>query len=59
MDQFECRRLVDGVSVGPVDANLEGFLDGGGTMRGNQMENQEENESEVKPFSVTSNYIYY
>ena len=59
MDQFESRRLVDGVGVGPVDANLEGFLDRGGTMRGNQMENQEENESEVKAFSVMSNYIYY
>lgn len=29
MDQFQCCRLVDGVSVGPVDTNLEGFLDGG------------------------------
>lgn len=30
MDQFQCCRLVDGVSVGPVDANLEGLLEGGG-----------------------------
>lgn len=44
MDQFQCCRLVDGVGVGPVDTNLEGFLDdgiqegmeggGGGTMKG-------------------------
>lgn len=29
MDQFQCCGLVDGVSVGPVDTNLEGLLDGG------------------------------
>lgn len=26
MNQFERRGLVDSVGVGPVDANLEGFL---------------------------------
>lgn len=30
VDQFQCCWLVDGVRVGPVDTNLEGFLDGGG-----------------------------
>lgn len=30
MDQFQCCRLVDGVSVSPVDTNLEGLLDDGG-----------------------------
>lgn len=29
MDEFQCCGLVDGVSVSPVDTNLEGFLDGG------------------------------
>lgn len=29
MDQFQCSRLVHGVCVGPVDTDLEGFLDGG------------------------------
>lgn len=44
VDQFQCCRLVDSVGLGPVDTNLEGFLQGGGgTMEGvrtgaNQME---------------------
>lgn len=43
MDQFQGCRLVDGVSVGPVDTNLEGFLDGPGqeVMEGGQKEQWE------------------
>lgn len=43
MDQFQGCRLVDGVSVGPVDTNLESFLDGPGqeVMEGRQKEQWE------------------
>lgn len=63
MDQFQCCRLMDGVSVGPVDANLEGLLDGGGQegMEGGEQEQWEGKEGrqsdeqfrpKMKPISV-------
>lgn len=57
MDQFKSCRLVYRVSVGPVDANLEGFLDGGGQWKGKEEGSQSgwevENEIEIKSLFLT------
>lgn len=70
MDQFQGCRLVDGVSVGPVDTNLEGFLDGPGqeVMEGGQKDDERVRmggnqifriRKKIKSLSVMSDKIYY
>lgn len=52
MDQLQCSGLVDSVSLGPVDTNLEGFLKNKATRE--RYRKIKGKESEVKSLAVNS-----